>query len=245
MQPELSLIITVYNAASFIEDSLAKIIVWQAQCGFEVEVIIVNDGSSDNSEVIILDFIDNHQAFKLISYSKNKGKGYAVKQGILRARGAYKIFTDADIPYGINSIETVLEYLNQTDVDVCVGNRKDDASDYHLKSSFLRALSSKVFTFFISNVVISGLGDTQCGLKGFTEKAANQLFSKLHINGFAFDVETLYLCYKYGFRIKRIPVKFQGNSISTINLASSSVKMLLDVLSLPIRYHILKSYRVK
>ena len=90
--------------------------------------------------------------------------------------------------------------------------------------------------------MISGLGDTQCGLKGFTSEAAESIFSKVRINGFAFDVEALYLSYKYKLNIKRIPVKFEGNSISTINLISSSFRMFVDVLSLPINFHLLKKY---
>ena len=86
------------------------------------------------------------------------------------------------------------------------------------------------------------MGDTQCGIKGFRAEIAERIFSKTGINGFAFDVEVLYLCYKYEFDIKKIPVEFQGNNISTINLMKSSLNMLKDVLSLPIRYHILKKY---
>jgi dolichyl-phosphate beta-glucosyltransferase len=106
----------------------------------------------------------------------------------------------------------------------------------------MRKLSSKLFTIFISRYVVTGVNDSQCGLKGFKASVANDLFSKQQVNGFAFDVEILYLCYKYELEIKRVSVKFQGNDISTINLFQSSFQMLWDVLGLPIRYHLLKKY---
>lgn len=242
MYPKLSLIIPVYNSELFIEDSINKLVKWSKEQNYSIELIIVNDGSTDNSKKQ-LEFINKeNKVFKLISYPRNKGKGYAVKQGMHAAKGDFKVFTDADIPYGFNNIDAIIKSLEFENFDVCIGNRKATKSDYHVKTSFFRNVSSRVFTFFISKLVISGLGDTQCGLKGFTSEAAESIFSKVRINGFAFDVEALYLSYKYKLNIKRIPVKFEGNSISTINLISSSFRMFVDVLSLPINFHLFKKY---
>jgi dolichyl-phosphate beta-glucosyltransferase len=91
--------------------------------------------------------------------------------------------------------------------------------------------------------VVTGINDTQCGLKGFRANVANQLFPKLAINGFGFDIEILYLSYKNEFDIKRIPVSFVGNDNSTINLAKDSLSMLKDIMILPFRYHFTKKYK--
>ncbi len=242
MSIKLSIVIPVYNAETFILDTLKRVSNWIKTYDFGVEVIMVNDGSEDNTFNILENEINSLKCFKLVTYTENRGKGYAVKKGMLAAKGEFRIFTDADIPYGFDAIHRIIHYLDFKEFDVCIGNRKASQSSYDVKSGFLRKLSSKIFTHIISNYVVTGMGDTQCGIKGFRGNIAEHIFSKTEIKGFALDVEVLYLCYKYEYDIKKIPVKFEGNNISTINLMKSSVKMLKDVLSLPIRYHILKQY---
>jgi dolichyl-phosphate beta-glucosyltransferase len=244
MKTRLSLIIPIYNASDFINDSLRAISQWIKNIEYTVEVILVNDGSSDNSKIIIENYIKNFdQSLKLISYEPNRGKGYAVKQGMIMAKGEFRIFTDADIPYGFEILDNILHYLDFKEFDVCIGNRKSVHSKYFTKISFIRNLSSKIFTMFISRYVVTGINDTQCGLKGFRANVANQLFPKLAINGFGFDIEILYLSYKNEFDIKRIPVSFVGNDNSTINLAKDSLSMLKDIMILPFRYHFTKKYK--
>lgn len=243
MSVKLSLIIPVFNAELFIVDTVNRILKWINTIDFNAEVILVNDGSTDKTYDILKPAIKDLKSFQLLSYSKNRGKGYAVKKGMLSAKGAFRLFTDADIPYGFSTIHSIIYYLDFKEFDVCIGNRKASQSTYDVKSGVLRKLSSKIFTHIISNYVVTGMGDTQCGIKGFSAKIAERIFSNTEINGFAFDVEVLYLCHKYEYDIKKIPVEFEGNNITTINLMQSSLRMLKDVLSLPIRYHILKKYK--
>lgn len=244
MKTRLSLIIPIFNAEDFIVDSLRTISQWIETIEYPVEVILVNDGSSDNSKTEIENYINNfNQSLKLISYKKNKGKGYAVKQGMIDANGEFKIFTDADIPYGLEIIDNILHYLDFKEFDVCVGNRKSIHSKYFTKISFMRKLSSIIFTAFTSRFVVTGINDTQCGLKGFRSGAADHLFPKLAINSFGFDVEVLYLSFKNEYDIKRIPVSFVGNDISTISLARDSFSMLIDIMAIPFRYHFTHRYK--
>ncbi len=242
MSIKLSVIIPIYNAEFFIADSLVKLIDWERSLTYKVEVILVNDGSADKTEAILGSYIKKNSFLKLISYPLNQGKGYAVKEGMMCGKGEFKIFTDADLPYGLHIFGRILYYLDFKEYHVCIGNRKSVNSDYVMKMTILRKISSKLFTILISRYVVTGVSDTQCGLKGFRADVSDKIFSKLQVKGFAFDVEVLYLCYKYELDIKRIPVKFQGNNISTISLFKTSVNMLLDVLCLPIRYHLLKKY---
>lgn len=242
MSVKLSIIIPIYNSESFIYDKLIQLIDWKQNLNYEIEIILVNDGSTDGTNAILEDFINENDALRLISYALNQGKGYAVKRGMMAANGEFRVFTDADIPYGFKKFDQIIHYLGFKEFDVCIGNRKSVHSKYIVKMSFLRRLSSKLFTTIISRYVVTGINDTQCGLKGFRGDIADKIFSKLQIKGFAFDVEVLYLCYKYELDIKRIPVTFQGNDISTINLFNSSLHMLWDVFCLPVRYHLLKKY---
>lgn len=241
MKTKLSLVIPVYNAESFIYNTLVELIKWRERLDYHAEIIVVNDGSIDNTLSVLSEF-KKKSFFKLISYNTNKGKGAAIKKGMMAACGEYRIFTDADIPFGFNKFDIIIDYLSFKEFDVCIGDRSSVHSKYAVKMRLLRKISSKLFTILISRYVVTGTIDTQCGLKGFKAEIADKLFSKQQVRGFAFDVEILYLCHKYGFDVKRIPVTFQGNSISTINLLHSSIHMLWDVLCLPIRYHLLKKY---
>lgn len=244
MKNQLSIIIPVYNASDFIENSLHKVTDWMNKVNYDVEVIWVDDGSGDDSKIKIESYISSCELnFKFLSYNKNKGKGYAVKRGMLMAEGEFKIFTDADIPYGLEIINDILYYLDFKEFDVCIGNRRSIHSSYFNDISFFRKISSVLFTAFASRFVVTGINDTQCGLKGFKSNVADQLFPKLAINGFGFDVEILYLSYKNEFDIKRIPVAFEGNNISTIRLARESWKMFFDILKLPFRYHFTSTYK--
>jgi dolichyl-phosphate beta-glucosyltransferase len=244
MKTRLSLIIPIYNASDFIYDSLRAISDWIKDIEYTVEVILVNDGSSDNSKFEIENYIKNFdQSLKMISYEQNKGKGYAVKQGMIMANGEFKIFTDADIPFGLEIIDNILHYLDFKEFDVCIGNRNSIHSKYFTKVSFFRKISSIIFTAFTSRFVVTGINDTQCGLKGFRSSIADHLFPKITINGFGFDVEILYLSYKNEFDIKRIPVSFEGNDNSTISLAKDSLGMLIEIMALPFRYHFSKKYK--
>lgn len=244
MSVKLSLIIPVFNAESFIDHILRSTLKWAKSVNYTVEVIWVNDGSLDGSKDKIERFIDEFGGcFKLLSYDKNKGKGFAVKEGMNEACGEYRVFTDADIPYGFEIIEKIIYYLDFKEFDVCVGNRKSMHSEYFAEISFLRKITSMIFTFFVSRFVVTGINDTQCGLKGFRANVADSLFPKLNINGFGFDVELLYLSYKKEYDIKRIPVSFEGNNNSTVNLAKDSFRMLIDIAILPFRYHFTKKYK--
>lgn len=243
MKIKLSLIIPIYNAELFILNTLVRLDEWKKEINYSVQVILVNDGSKDQTKAIIENYIKTQDSsIEFISYELNKGKGYAVKTGILAATGTYKIFTDADIPFGFEAIERVLYYLYFKEFEVCIGNRKSIHSKYFVKMNWIRKLSSQFFTMIISRYVVTGVTDTQCGLKGFKGSVADELFSKLQINGFAFDVEILYLSYKYEYDIKRIPVTFEGNNISTISLGRNSIEMLWDIIYLPFRYHFSNKY---
>lgn len=243
METKLSLIIPVYNAEAFIQDTLVRLTEWKQKINYPVQVILVNDGSKDLTGSIIEKYIKTKDSsIEVISYKKNRGKGYAVKTGMLSAKGEFRIFTDADIPFGFEVFNNILHYLDFKEFDVCIGNRKSANSKYYIKASLIRKLSSKFFTMIISRYVVTGVNDTQCGLKGFKAGVADKLFSKLHTNGFAFDVEILYLCYKYEYDIKRIPVSFEGNNFSTVSLTKNSVQMFWNILCLPFRYHFSRKY---
>ena len=241
---KLSVVIPFYNAESFILDTLFRLSEWKQALDFPVEVIVVNDGSTDRSEELVRDFIQNSNSdIQFISYQMNRGKGNAVKIGMLSAKGSYRLFTDADIPFGLSALNEMLYNLEFKEFDVCIGNRKSIKSKYFVSMTPARRIASALFTMIISRYVVTGVNDTQCGLKGFKGEVAERLFKDIQIKGFAFDVELLYLSYKYEFEIKRMPVTFEGNLISTVSLGRNSVQMLWDILCLPFCYHFTDTYK--
>lgn len=244
MDIKLSITVPIYNAESFILETLTRLTEWKRNNNDTVQIILVDDGSTDTTCKIVESYITTEDSsFELLSYKMNKGKGFAVKKGMLFASGEYKIFTDADIPFGFEAIEDVFYQLDFEGFDVCIGNRKSIHSTYFVKVGLLRNFASNFFTMIISRYVITGVNDTQCGLKGFKGDVADRLFSKLQTKGFAFDVELLYLSYKYELEIKRIPVVFEGNHESTVGLFRNSFQMLKDILRLPFRYHFSNKYQ--
>jgi len=232
--PQLSLILPVYNGAGYLSGSLQALLSRQPSWPSS-ELLVVDDGSADVTGVITAEFQD--AGVRCLRLPRNRGKGGAVRAGMLAARGRFRIFTDADLPYELEAIERILDYLDRKEFDVVIGARDLPGSRFEVRPTLARRIASQVFTLLVSRLVVTGVVDTQCGLKGFRSEAAEKLFRLARVNGFAFDVELLYLAYKLNFDIKRIPVRQVRNQPSTISLPLRSVRMLWDVLALPLRYH--------
>lgn len=243
MKIKLSLIIPVYNADSFIINKLNLLSKWESVVGYDVEIIIVNDGSKDLTLQLIEDYIVKMDStFTLISYDKNKGKGFAVKTGMLEAKGEYRIFTDADIPFGFEIIDSFLYYLDFKEFDCVIGDRTLPDSNYFTEIAKIRKIGSSIFSFIVGRFVSGGYFDTQCGIKGFSANAANDLFSLSKINGFAFDVELLYISLKRNYDIKRLPVVLSKNKGSTINMMQHGLGMFIDLYKIKWN-HLTKKYK--
>jgi dolichyl-phosphate beta-glucosyltransferase len=156
---------------------------------------------------------------------------------MLAARGRFRFFSDADLPYELEAIDRMLDYLQRKEFDLVIGARDLPGSRFEVRPTPPRRIASRLFTVLISRLVVTGVVDTQCGLKGFRAAAADRLFRLGVVDGFAFDVELLYLAYKLNLDIKRVAVRQVRNEPSTISLPLGSLRMLWDVLLLPLRYH--------
>jgi dolichyl-phosphate beta-glucosyltransferase len=232
--PVLSLILPAYNAAGYLARSLQALLErrpsWPSS-----ELLVVDDGSTDATAAIAAQY--QRAGVVCLRLPRNRGKGGAVRTGMLAARGRFRIFTDADLPYELEAIERVLDYLDRKEFDLVIGGRDLPGSRFAVRPTRPRRIASALFTLLISRLVVTGVVDTQCGLKGLRAAAAERLFRLARVDGFAFDVELLYLAYKHNLDIKRIPVQQVRNAPSTLSLPLSSVRMLWDVLLLPLRYH--------
>jgi dolichyl-phosphate beta-glucosyltransferase len=191
------------------------------------EIIVVDDGSDDNGAT---QRVAEANGCRFIANPQNLGKGGAVKNGILSAKGDYIIFTDADLPFGPQSIEHFWQVLRSTGSDVVVGDRTLADSKYLTEISWQRAVASRIFRLALGSDVIKDFPDTQCGLKGFSAAAAQGVFSAVQTKGFAFDVEVLCRARLLGLSSVRLPVRLENQGKSTVSLARHALRTLLELL---------------
>jgi dolichyl-phosphate beta-glucosyltransferase len=230
MDIKLSLIIPIFNVETFILDTLTRLTEWEQGINFPVQIILVNDGSVDSTKSIVENYINSqNSSIEILSYKLNQGKGYAVKTGMLAAIGNFRIFTDADIPFGFEVINTFLYYLDFKEFDVVIGDRTLPDSRYNTDIPKIRKIGSYIFSFIVGRFVASGHFDTQCGMKGFKAEIATDLFSVSKINGFAFDVELLYISLKRNYDIKRLPVVLRSQKGSSVNVLRHGFGMFIDL----------------
>jgi dolichyl-phosphate beta-glucosyltransferase len=233
MKPYLSIVIPAYNEAERIEASLHKALDYFKDQSYEYEIIVADDGSTDNTVSIAKGISDKVKVYAL---PKNTGKGAAVRLGMLSATGEIRIFTDADFSTPIYEVEKII-YSMKNNYDVVIGSR---ALNYDLVKEhqpFYREFMGKTFNKFVQFLVIKGIKDTQCGFKGFSSKAAEDIFSRTKIDGFSFDVEALYLANKAGYRIDEVPVEWYNDDRSKVNPITDSINMLLEILKIKKIHH--------
>jgi dolichyl-phosphate beta-glucosyltransferase len=227
---KISIIIPAYNEEKRIEASLDKIVEFTDANGLDVEIIVVDDGSSDKTTEKATRPEKN---IKVIKQPQNLGKGAAVRRGMIESCGDIKLFTDADLSTPIYEMKKVLERINDG-IDVFVGSRAVDYSMIKKHQPMYRELMGKTFNLIVQLLVLKGIKDTQCGFKAFTANAANKIFNHAKINGFGFDVELLYLARKFGLNISEVPVEWYNDDRTTVSPIFDSAKMFWEILK--VRY---------
>jgi dolichyl-phosphate beta-glucosyltransferase len=227
----LSIIIPVFNNADVLKSNLPYLCDYLSKKDFDYEIILSDDGSKNGD---VVEKISSEFNCKYIKSNMNYGKGNAIKSGMFAASGFYRIYTDADIPYGNDGIDDIIYNLDKEKFDVVIGDRTLNKSSYYKDVSFLRSVGSRFFAFVVGGVTSEKFADTQCGLKGFTFETATELFGKSHIKGFALDVELLFLASKLQYKIKKIPVKLRTQGTSTVKIIKHGFLMMLDLLKIKI-----------
>jgi dolichyl-phosphate beta-glucosyltransferase len=222
----LSIVIPSYRSGTTLSYQLRGLIEYLDRERVEREIIVVDDGSRDSGQT---QRVVEALGCRHIGYEENRGKGAAVRLGMLAAKGDCRIFTDADIPFEHRDLFHMYEALHGGQCDVVFGDRSFVGSTYFEHISARRRLASSLFSFIVASLFTSRMGDTQCGLKGFTRTAAEDLFSRSRVDGFAFDVEISFIAQRRGYRIHRIPVKLRSQEESTVSLLRHSGRMLWDL----------------
>ena len=230
----LSIIIPAYNEEKRLLPTLKKIGAYLSTKDFSYEIIVVDDGSTDNTLQMIRDFASSDKHVVILTNEQNRGKGYSVRKGMLSARGKYIFFTDADLSTPIEEVEKCLPYLING-YDVVIGSRSLPESDIIVHQPWYREKMGKIFNFMVNMVLLKGIIDTQCGFKGFKRDAVKTVFSRCKIDGFSFDVEALYLSRKYNFKIKEIPIRWENSTSSKVSPIKHSLQMFKDLVGIKIK----------
>jgi len=233
-QPDISLVIPIYTGESFLAATLAELDTYFDNAGLDAEIIAVDDGSTDRTPEIL----SSHPTKRLhvIRFAKNRGKFAAIKAGMSTARGGCRIFTDADLPYDLEAISHMASLLKTDGFHLVVGDRTLAESELEVDQPLLRRLSTRVFSFSVRMLVTGELFDTQVGLKAFRGDVASVLFPLLSDDGFAGDVELLYIALKYNLAIRRIPVRLLRTGPSTVSIAGHSLPMVARIAGLKRRW---------
>lgn len=225
-EKKISLVIPAYNEAIIIKKTIETALDFLGRYCSDYELIISDDGSTDDTKKIVESMVSEH--VRCISHFPNRGKGSAVREGILASCGEIIVYTDADLAYGIQAVGVLTNKLISEDADITIGSRKlhpEGYEDYPL----IRLLASRFFSFLTG--LLAGFSyDTQCGLKAFSAKAASEIFSRCETDGFAFDFEVMMLAKGKGLSVAQLPVKIINHRDSKVAVLRDSIKMFIDII---------------
>ncbi len=233
----LSIIIPAYNEAQRITPTLDSVAAFARRVDFAVEVLVVDDGSTDGTAALVERRSRQDDLFRLISYRPNRGKGYAVRAGMLASTGEYRLFMDADGSMAVEQVLGFLEALQQNDAQVAIASRYHQDSRNLGEESVLRGAVSRLGRLFIRLTTLPGISDSQCGFKLFTAAAAAALFPDLVTTRWGFDVEILARARAQGLRVVEVPVRWQHVAGTTLAPWRAAPSVLATTIQVAWRYH--------
>jgi glycosyltransferase involved in cell wall biosynthesis len=236
--PYLTIVIPAYNEARRLPTTLATVWAYLGRQPYQAEVIVVDDGSEDNTAALV-EALNTAAAPVRLIRNPHLGKGATVRTGMLAGGGRYILYSDADFSTPIDEIEKLLPWLEDHEYDIAIGSREGQGAR-RIGEPGYRHLMGRVFNTLVRIIALRQFADTQCGFKCFTRAAAHDLFRQVQLYGegaeqvkgarvTGFDVEVLYLALKRGYKVKEVPVKWIYFSGSKVNPAADSLRLLLDV----------------
>ena len=221
----LTVILPCYNEAQRLPETLQTLLAHLSETPGEVEVLVVDDGSTDATVMVADAVAAVDRRVRVLSYQPNRGKGFAVRTGMLAAEGELVIFTDADGSYGPRDLDRILGALGEA--PVAIGSRASRASG--ASGPVARRAASRVFNLAIRRSLGLRFGDTQSGLKGFRRAAAQAIFRQARVDGFAFDVEVLWLAGQLGLEVAEVAVQAMERPGSKVQMLADALGMLGEV----------------
>jgi dolichyl-phosphate beta-glucosyltransferase len=236
---EISVIIPAYNEAKRITPTIKSVVEYLEKLSKNrYEIIVVLDGSKDNTLEVVSKLANKYKAIKIINNTINRGKGAVVKQGILDSQGDYVLFMDADNSTRIDELDQILPVMRKG-VDIVVGSRDMHGSKVEVRQARYKEILGDLGNLWIQLLLVGGIKDTQCGFKVFKGDIARNIFSRLNMQGWSFDIELLALAHHFGYSIKEMPVVWYNDDSSHVKL-KDYIQVLLDTVI--IKYRLLTGY---
>lgn len=225
----LSIVVPAFNEERRLKNSLARLLRDVRRRFLDYEIIVVDDGSTDNTAEIVKEFASVDERVRLIRYKHNLGKGHAVRTGVLAARKEYILFCDADLSTPFREVRKLLRAID-AGADIAIGSRARKETRILKRQPLYRVLMGKTFNKIVRILAVSGINDTQCGFKCFKAAIAIDIFRDCQINGFSFDVEMLHIARKRGFSIEEVGVLWENDTQSKVHPVYHSLQMFKDLL---------------
>jgi dolichyl-phosphate beta-glucosyltransferase len=226
--PHLCVIVPAYNEESRLRRSLERIREYLSSQSYEWNVLVVSDGSTDTTPSIASDFAKDDSRFDLVEYRPNRGKGYAVRTGMLTGNADWLLLSDADLAAPIEEVEK----LFQPGTPVAIGSRPLRESNLEIRQPWWRETAGRMFNAAVRALSVKGIRDTQCGFKLFSREAANEVFSRCRFDGFSYDFEALMIADRLGYKIAEVPIRWAHQEGSKVRLIRDGLRMLRDLIIL-------------
>lgn len=228
-RPTHSIVIPAYNEGERITATLDEVLAYLAERRWSAEIIVVNDGSRDNTAAIIAGYVAAHPQVRLVENPGNRGKGYSVRNGMRNARGDLLLFTDADLSSPISEAPKLFDAI-AAGADVAIGSRWLRSELQTERQPFYRQLFGRVFNLFLRIVLGIQFKDTQCGFKAFRRPAADAIFPRQRVERWGFDPEILFLARRFGFKSVEIGVEWAHDERTRISYFRDGMRMVGEVL---------------
>ncbi|HEX2912359.1 MAG TPA: dolichyl-phosphate beta-glucosyltransferase [Chloroflexia bacterium] len=227
----LSIVIPVYNEEKRIGPSLERIITYLSTKPWSREIVLVDDGSRDGGIALARQKLDGVEKLRVISYGGNRGKGYALKQGMVSSQGQFVLFTDADLSTPIEELDKMLPWFDQG-FDIVQGSRKMPGATVERHQPWLRENMGKVFTALSNIIAQVNVRDVTCGFKCYRGPVAHDLYGRQQIFDWSFDAEIIHIARRSGYRLKEVPVRWYDERGTKVNLLRDSIRSFMGLLTI-------------
>jgi dolichyl-phosphate beta-glucosyltransferase len=229
LEPCYSIVIPAYNESGRLGATLSRVLAYVHAQGWDAEVIVVNDGSRDNTAEIVRTLAEKDPTLRLIENPGNHGKGYSVRNGMLHSKGQIVLFSDADLSSPIEEAPKLLRAL-EAGADIAIGSRWLRAETQTQRQPLHRQIFGRIFNLLLRLTLGLKFKDTQCGFKAFKQSAVRAIFPQQRIERWGFDPEVLFLARKSGFKVTEVPVAWGHSGGTRIHPLSDGSKMFLEML---------------
>jgi glycosyltransferase involved in cell wall biosynthesis len=226
--PYYSVVIPAFNESARIPATLEEVVACIRAREWDAEVIVVDDGSGDNTAQVVLDFANSAPEVRLIQNRQNRGKGYSVRSGMLQALGEVVMFTDADLSAPMEEAERLFKAIADG-ADIAIGSRWLERGRQTHRQPLYRQVLGRCFNAVTRAVMNLPFADTQCGFKAFTRQAAQTVFQLQTIERWGFDPEILFIALKRGYRVDEVPVSWAHDARSKVSYLRDGLRMLQDI----------------